>query len=115
MVLGNGFISTGPAAGEGYDAESLFWRHERLHRLVLGDYARRRALLEVERHAMEAGFLSLCNGTQPAAAECQRAWEEHCAVLPLWSERIARASVRDRRSWPARRYWRQQNLLDKLP
>lgn len=115
VALGGNLISTAPMAGEGYDAESLFWRHERLHRLVLGDYARRRAMFEVERRELEARFLSLGNGLPPTAAECQQAWEAHRAMLPEWSERIARAASGDRRSWLTQRYWQQQNLMDKLP
>lgn len=117
VVLGGELISTGPAAGEGYDAESLFWRHERLHRLALGNYARRRALIEVERRELEAKFLSISNGGNglpPNAAECQQAWEEHRAMLSVWNERITRAATHDRRSWLARRYWQQQNQLDHL-
>jgi dipeptidase len=117
LVLGGELIPTGPAAGEGYDAESLFWRHERLHRLALGDYARRRALIEVERREMEAKFLSLSKGSnesQASPAQCQQAWEEHRAKLAEWGARIARADARDGRSWLARRYWRLQNQMDGL-
>jgi dipeptidase len=116
FVLGSDLISTGPAASEGYDAESLFWRHERLHRLVLGDYARRRAMFEVERRELEARFLSLGGGgVPPTTAECRQVWEEHRAVLNAWTERIAGAVMTDRRSWLARRYWREQGRLDHLP
>jgi len=118
FVLGGELISTGPAAGEGYDTESLFWRHERLHRLALGDYARRRALIEVERREMEARFLSLSKGSnesQPSSAQCQQAWEEHRAGLPEWSARMAEAATHDRRSWLGRRYWQQQSQTDRFP
>lgn len=115
FALGGELISTGPQAGAEYDAKSLFWRHERLHRLTLGDYARRRAMFEVERRELEAQFLSLDHNSSPTAAECQQAWEAHRAALPAWTERVARGASRDRRSWLARRYWNQQSLLDQLP
>jgi len=115
VALGGDLISTGPTPGEGYDAESLFWRHERLHRLTLGDYARRRAMFEVERRELEARFLTFGNDSLPNAAECQQTWEEHRFLLPAWRERIARGSRNDRRWWLTRRYWQQQNLLDEFP
>lgn len=115
VVLGQGLILTGPPPGEGYDAESLFWRHERLHRLALGDYARRRAVIEVERRELEARVLSLGHESQPTANQCQQAWTEHRAVLPNWSERMARMVSTDHRSWLTRHYWRQQNAVDRLP
>lgn len=115
MALGGGLISTGPPAGETFDQESLWWRHERLHRLTLGDYARRRAMFEIERRELEARILSLGHGTIPTAAECQQAWEEHRAMLPEWAGRISHTISADRRSWLTQRYWREQGLLDHLP
>lgn len=115
FALGGELISTGPKAVEGYDSESLFWRHERLHRHALSDYARLRALFEIDRREMEAKFLSLSNGELPTAAKCQTAWDEHLAILPEWSGRLSRAATRDRRSWMAQRYWQEQNRLDGVP
>ena len=115
FVLGEEMISTGALARESFDAKSLWWQHERLHRLTLGDYARRRALTEIERRELEAKFLSLSNGNLPNAAECQTAWDEHLAVLPDWINRIAHEARRDRRGFFTRRYWQQQNLLDQMP
>jgi dipeptidase len=115
FALGGEIISTGGMAGEGYDAESLWWRHERLHRLTLGDYARRRAMTEIARRELEAKFLSLSNGDLPTAAACQTAWDEHLAMLPDWIDRIAYEARHDRRWFLTRRYWQQQNLLDQIP
>ncbi|MBL8188801.1 MAG: C69 family dipeptidase [Acidobacteria bacterium] len=115
FVLGEEMISTGALAREGFDAKSLWWQHERLHRLTLGDYAHRRAMTEIERRELEAKFLSLSNGDLPNAAECQTAWDEHLAVLPDWINRITRETRRDRRGVLTRRYWQQQNLQDQMP
>ncbi len=115
MVFGGERISTGAPAGESYDAESLWWQHERLHRLTLGDYARRRAMTEVERRQLEARCLSLGNESLPTAAECQTAWDEHQAILPNWVDRVAREAARDQRWFLTRRYWLQQNEADRIP
>ncbi|MBS1786479.1 MAG: C69 family dipeptidase [Acidobacteria bacterium] len=115
FVLGSEVISTGAIAGERYDPDSLWWQHERLHRLTLGDYARRRAMTEIERRELEAKILSLGNNVLPTAAECQTTWDEHQAILPKWIDRIAREAKRDRRGWLTRRYWQQQNEADCLP
>lgn len=115
VVLGGGGISTGAIAGERFDADSLWWRHEQLHRLTLGDYARRRATSEIERRELEARILSFGSGELPTAAECQTAWDEHRAILPDWIDRIAREANHDRRGWLTRNYWQQQNEVDSLP
>lgn len=115
FVLGGQMISTGALAAENFDDESLWWRHERLHRLTLGDYARRRAMTEIARRELEAKFLALSNGGLPTAADCRATWDEHRAVLPTWLDRIAREARRDRRWWLTRAYWKEQNLLDQMP
>ncbi|MDX2039642.1 MAG: C69 family dipeptidase [Acidobacteriota bacterium] len=115
FVLGGEVISTGAPAGEVFDSESLWWRHERLHRLTLGDYARRRAMTEIARRELEAKFLSFGNGSMPTVVECQQAWDEHQAILPNWINRITREARRDRRWLLTRRYWQQQNQLDQMP
>ncbi len=115
VVLGGELISVGTLPGEGYDAESLWWRHEQFHRLALGDYARRRATSEIERRELEAKFLSLGSGALPTAAECQTAWNEHQTILPNWIDRVVREAVRDRRGRLTRHYWLRQNELEGLP
>ena len=45
---------TGPSPTDEADKESLFWKHERLHRETLRDYPTRIALYEDERDAVEA-------------------------------------------------------------
>ncbi len=114
FALGSELISTGALAGESYDAESLWWRHEHLHRLTLGDYARRRAMTEIARRELEAKFLSLSNGDLPTAAACQTAWDEHLAALPDWIDRITHEAHHDRRWFLTKRYWNAQNQLDGL-
>lgn len=115
LVLGSDPISTGPLPGENFDPASLWWQHERLHRLTLGDYARRRAITEIERRELEAKFLSFGNDQLPTVAECQQSWDEHRAILPFWIERTSRETSSDRRWVLARRYWQEQNLLDQMP
>ena len=46
----------GPAPTDVCDAESLWWRHERLHRAALADHAAAEALIGAERDGLEADF-----------------------------------------------------------
>ncbi|MGH9854640.1 MAG: C69 family dipeptidase [Blastocatellia bacterium] len=117
VALGGELISTGPRPGEGYDGESLFWRHERLHRLVLSDYAARRALFEVARVEAQAKVFAAAEEAMRShdGRACQQIWEWHRELALEWTERVIKAAPRDRRSMLARRYWAQQNVLDRLP
>lgn len=78
----------GPAPTGSYDPQTLFWRHERLHRAVLQDYAARSAVLAAERDALEREFVAgaLAMAGQPAA-------ERSAFVAGCWA-RAADAEAR---------------------
>ncbi len=68
--LGNNLPDTGPAPTGEYDAATLFWRHEQLHRATLRDYATRMALYHDERDVLEQCFVAdalNCDPSQRAA------------------------------------------------
>lgn len=67
--------------GEG-DPQSLWWRHERLHRTTILDYDRRRRAFERERGQLEARAWD----TDPADVDaCAELWRAHHAILPQWT------------------------------
>ncbi len=79
--LGNNLPDTGPTPTGEYDAATLFWRHEQLHRATLRGYATRIALYHDERDALEQGFVVdalRCHASQRAdySAFCFRHAEE---------------------------------------
>lgn len=103
VPLGSTPIDTGPMPpAEGADRESLFWRHERLHRAVLRSYPARRAIVEPDRAALEARALA-----------GEDVWAEHRERVVEWAERAARGPVaRPRLLFDA--YWARQSRLDHL-
>lgn len=98
----------GPATPIAADAESLFFRHERLHRAVLRDYDARRPSFEAERAALEAEALV---ARSPAAIrDC---WSAHREAIPRFL--AAAENVRAAPNHPVfQRYWRRQSRLDAL-
>ncbi len=85
------------------DTETLFWQHEQLHRLVIGDYARRRAVLEEARVTFQAQALSSSDS-----------WDAHRQQLQEWTNRVARIA-RSRSPFSLfDRYWAEQNNLDRM-
>lgn len=95
-------VSTGPEPTERADGESLWWRHEALHRRVLRDPERLLPLYAEERDAMEVRFLADATGPEKAFAEADRA-------LPEWTRRVAAADGPDRRPFLARRAARHRD------
>lgn len=55
---GAGLPDLGREPGGTYDAESLWWAHEQLHRAVIRDYATRLPVYREERDALEETFLA---------------------------------------------------------
>jgi dipeptidase len=114
MVLREGVIDTGATPGKGYDAESLFWRHERLHRLALKDYEHFKDRIDDAKTAMEARFMA-SSDTDITPQQCAEMWEEHRQAIPEWLNRIAKDSVKSSAYSLYHRYWSQQNKLDSIP
>ncbi len=92
-------LHLGPPPADRADRDSLWWRHERLHRRVMGDPARRLPLYEAERDALEASWLAAPPEPAAAFAEADRR-------LAGWEARVAEAGGRDRRPGWVRRHWR---------
>ena len=82
---GGGF---GPPPGAGFDGASLFWRHERLHRVVLADYAARAAAIRQAQVALEQDAL---------AGGGRGIWETHRSVIPEWIRGASAVPARGRR------------------
>jgi dipeptidase len=113
LRLGGELLASGPEASEGFDHESLFWRHEQLHRATLKDYAKLKALFDDERKAMQARFVSRAESADSHAL--QSCWDEHLAVIPSWTERVQDQSARGKGSSSFAGYWEKQNRLDHFP
>lgn len=93
-------LDPGPAPDDHADEESLWWRHERLHRRVARDPERLLPLFRDERDALEAAWLA--DPPEPA-----KAFAEGDRRLAAWTARVADAAgERDVRPLQARRYWR---------
>jgi secernin len=112
-TLGGELLATGQLPGEGYDAQSLFWRHERLHRLVLGNYSSRKTLFDDARLAMQAKFDALIEASSPASY--QACWDEHLDAIPDWTACVARTATGKKKHYFFNRYWYKQDQLDAAP
>jgi dipeptidase len=89
VVLGLPLPAQGPTPGDRYDPASLWWRHERLHRVALGDLPSALALISGERDALEAGFRIRMDAAwrrgEAAVAETVAAcWAEAAAAEERW-------------------------------
>ena len=101
-------LDLGPAPTDRYDATTLWWRHEVLHRLAMRDPAVAYLLFRPERDAVQARWLA--EPPEPA-----KAFAEADDLLARWAAAVAAHGGRDiRPSW-VRRYWQKRNALARLP
>jgi dipeptidase len=96
-------VELGPTADDRFDARTIWWRHERLHRAVLRNP--RRAGFVAERDEVQRQWLA----DPPASAS---AFREADALVARWTQELG--LPRDVRPWWVRRYWLERDRRARL-
>jgi len=111
----------GPAPTDHYDPETLWWRHERLHRRALADMPTALALIADERDALEEGFRArmdrACSeGDEAVADAIRRCWVDAAAAEAHWTAAIeARPLVVDPGARAMTLSWARLNAVAGFP
>jgi secernin len=100
-------VDLGPALTDRYDARTVWWRHERLHRTALRAPERLLPRFVAERDAVEQHWLA--DPPDPSAAFA--AADELTAA---WLGRVTDVVVADVRPPYVRRYWRVRDARAEL-
>ena len=95
-------LNLGPAPTDHFDPDSLWWRHEQLHRFLIADPGILAEEYLAERAALEAKLDT--DRTSPAESFARAG-----TLLSRWLERIHALSRADRRPPIARAYWRKRD------
>jgi hypothetical protein len=101
-------VDTGPAATDRFDPQSLWWRHERLHRAAMRDPDGLLPRFVAERDDVEAAWLR----EPPASKEAFVVADD---LLDRWTRDVEAASGADRRPIWVRRYWQTRDDRAGLP
>ncbi len=101
-------LDLGPTPGDKFDAQTLWWRHERLHRAVMRDPARLGSLYWGERDATEAAWLENPPDSASAFADGDR-------LLVRWTEKVFAELGSDMRPGFVRRYWARRDARAGMP
>ncbi|MCJ7679606.1 MAG: hypothetical protein MUP70_02675 [Candidatus Aminicenantes bacterium] len=120
----------GPSPGENFDPETLWWRHEALHRRILLDFKHRIAAFSEERDDLEARFLQDAkqrentpsspdstavgkikpgNGQILKSHLTEEAFIESDTAESRWLEKIRTLPIRNKPHFVYRRFWKGQN------
>jgi secernin len=97
VVMGLPLPEHGPAPTDRYDPRSLWWRHERLHRVALSAYPEALAAIAPERDAREAAFrdqmdAAWSRGEAAVASAVRDCWRQAEALEAVWLGRLRPAS-----------------------
>ena len=85
VLFAAGAPPVGPGPTDHYDDQSLWWRHERLHRALLADHAAGMALIAGERDALEAGFRVRIDGADDLKSAVAACWREAGEAEVRWA------------------------------
>ena len=99
VVVGHPLPPMGPSPTDHYDPQTLWWRHEQLHRAALDDFPTALAMITGERDAAEAMFRTRMNdawakGDAALGAGIKTCWDEAAAIEARWTAAIAGAARR---------------------
>ncbi|MFI4933610.1 MAG: carcinine hydrolase/isopenicillin-N N-acyltransferase family protein [Caulobacterales bacterium] len=78
VLIEAGLPCQGAPATDRFDPESLWWRHELLHRAMLRDFGAGLAAIEGERDTLEAAFIARIDAALDADAETLRRAVDAC-------------------------------------
>jgi dipeptidase len=105
---------TGPEPGGTYQAGTLFWQHETLHRATLPDYAARLSLYQTDRDTLEAQFVAGALECQGAGVAGRTAFSAQCfaqaaAAEQEWTHRVLTQNSGNQRRWLYNHAWQGFN------
>lgn len=115
-----GLPELGPAPNGKFDSNTLWWRHEQLHRQIILDYSYRNSIIQDERSQIENGFIT---GTE-TRKDCtdseklefsKTCFDEANTATIKWLNRIKAAPIRKGVSSVYRATRRKFNDLALLP
>ncbi len=109
----------GPRPGGEYDAATLFWTHEALHRATLRNYPAALAIFRERRALLEEGFVRRALTTakeKPAEREkiSQACFAEAAQAEAQWLREIQASSFRRTPDWLYTRTWTNHNRQAKM-
>jgi len=93
-----------------YNDQSLWWRHERLHRLILMDFQNRLNLIIPERDHLEESLMEQVQSQRGSISELTAEAIDSSKKLETdWIELMKNAEIRNQPRNYYRRYWKKQS------
>lgn len=120
VLLEAGPPPVGPEPSDQFDSESLWWRHERLHRTMLRDFNAGLAAIVTERDALEASFrarvdaaLERGDSRESLQELIEACWREAAGVESVWAMALGSPASRNPPAYA--RSWARLNQAGGFP
>ncbi len=110
----------GPEPGGQYDASSLWWQHELLHREVLKDFQKRSMLIKPERDELESGWVRSSLQTKISDKNRQKqiselAFKKSREWTEKWSDILRNREIAKKPLFYFSWEWKKNNRKAKMP
>jgi dipeptidase len=117
--MDSGLPDLGPEPNGTFDDETLFWRHETLHRAILCDYQSRIKEYDSDRDALEKQFVNtafdIVDRPADVRLECSRQFFEQSVSMEVqWLERIDQTPIQNQPNRLFRMAWNGFNQQAKM-
>ncbi|MBN2047167.1 MAG: C69 family dipeptidase [Anaerolineaceae bacterium] len=115
--------TSSPLSGE-YRDEHLWWKHERLQRLIAIDYAERIAKIQPDRDVLEKRFLTEARKLETQKGERSESmrrlftaacFEEEMTITDHWIEQVQSMGLKQPLLFYHRLFWNRLNQRAKMP
>lgn len=118
--MDTGWRDLEPAPTGVYDPDTVFWRHEILHRLTIKDYHTCIQVYQQELHALEEQFIDTALAVRANPAAERLAFTEECfaqsqAVEERWIQNLVRSEIMENNGYLYRSAWRTFNRQANIP
>ena len=118
--LDTGIPDTGSSPTGEFDPESLFWRHELVHRRVLEDYPEKINLIGEDITEVESFFFLKSGSLVSASAEDRKKFSVDCfkksdTLEREWSEKIKKRPIKKKNRLLYRLAWKKTNRAAGFP
>jgi dipeptidase len=104
----------GPIPSGKFDSQSLFWKHERLHRTTFMDYSDRLEVFKEERDRLETELINGAISVRDQPMEKRADFSAQCfsrseKAAEKWLDKVERIPINNPQSWYHRLAWNNVN------
>jgi dipeptidase len=120
LWLDSGVPDFGKPPKGNYSKDSMFWKHEEVHRAILVDYTERIKLIKPEQREIEQGFLDLVRqvGNKSESERAQISldcYNKSDALETKWVEKTRQHNVKTKNTLLFKVAWEKNNKAAKMP